>query len=292
MYKLKQEIGIDADVLLNWSNSQAGQDLFVICLMQGKRQGRWLELGAGMPKGCNNTYLLEKHFDWSGNSIELLTPTWSDSRKRWRIFYKNVKDCFNGQHPSDWIDDPEDLQMLPQHIQDDFVNIHGYHTIMADTSDHPNILLPENDWSIQRPNANFIVADAARVDYSKLTGPYDYLQVDIDHAHDSLKCLQSAVVNHEFAVVTFEHDYFRFTLENDYCRSESRKIMHDHGYMLLANDVTCEPDHGWTIDNRPIYFEDWYVHPDKVDLDTIKRYLCITTELRPKYYQEILFDRM
>jgi len=287
MHKLKQNIGVDSATLINYTKSQAGQDLFVICLTQGKQQGRWLELGAGDPVKHNNTYVLEKHFGWSGDSVELVNPADSDRKKRWRSFYKAVKDCFNGQHPSDWIDDPEDLQMLPQHIQDDFVNIHGYHTIMADMSDLPNIL---NDWSIQRPNANFIVADASRIDYSKLTGPYDYLQVDLDHAHDSLKCLQSAVVNHEFAVVTFEHDYFRFTLENDYCRSESRKIMHNHGYILLANDVTCEPHRGWTIDNRPIYFEDWYVHPGRVDAETIKRYSCITADLRPKYYQEILFD--
>lgn len=290
MHKLKQNIGVDPAVLINYTKSQAGQDLFVICLTHGKQQGRWLELGADGPVEDNNTYVLEKHFGWSGDSIELLNPAHSDRRKIWTTFYNNVKDCFNGNHPDGWIDDPENLQSLPQHIQDDFINIHEYHKIMANHLDLPTVVLPKDDWSVQRPNANFIIADAALIDYSKLSGPYDYLQVDVDSTYKSLKCLEHAIACHEFSVVTFEHDYFKFTTENDYCRSESRRIMNDHGYVMLANDVTCEPSRGWTIDNRPIYFEDWYVHPARVDAETIKRYSCITADLRPKYYQEILFD--
>lgn len=289
MYKLKHDIGIDTSILIEQSTSQAGQDLFVIALLQGKRQGRWLELGAANPTFGSNTYLLEKLFDWSGDSIELINPLWSDRRKKWRLFYKDVRASFNGDHPEDWIDDPESLESLPEHIQDEFINLYDYDQVMAGCSDTPNVLEPEHDWAIQRPNSNLIIDDALAVDYSKLSGPYDYLQIDLDQAYESIKCLESIVANHNFSVVTFEHDYFRLTADTDYCRSRSREIMHDHGYMLLANDVTCEPTQGWTIDNRPIYFEDWYVHPDAVDPAIIQQYSCITDELTPKYYQEILF---
>lgn len=53
------------------SYSQAGQDLFVIALLQGKLNGTFLELGAGHPVGGNNTFLLENYFGYSGTSIDI-----------------------------------------------------------------------------------------------------------------------------------------------------------------------------------------------------------------------------
>jgi hypothetical protein len=52
------------------TNSQAGQDLFVIWALNGKLDGHFLEIGANSPIVCNNTYLLERDFGWSGLMIE------------------------------------------------------------------------------------------------------------------------------------------------------------------------------------------------------------------------------
>lgn len=51
--------------------SQCYQDLFILALTNGLRNGFYLEIGAGDPFIGSNTALLEKSFDWKGVSIEL-----------------------------------------------------------------------------------------------------------------------------------------------------------------------------------------------------------------------------
>jgi len=51
--------------------SQAHQDLFVLSVLDGKREGTFLEIGAFDAKFISNTFLLEKDFGWSGISIDI-----------------------------------------------------------------------------------------------------------------------------------------------------------------------------------------------------------------------------
>lgn len=51
--------------------SQSWQDIFVLSMLDGLRNGRYLEIGAQEPCANSNTYLLQKHFGWSGVSVEL-----------------------------------------------------------------------------------------------------------------------------------------------------------------------------------------------------------------------------
>ena len=53
----------------NWSQSM--QDIFVMSMLDGKKNGVYVEIGADQPRVISNTYLLEKDFDWSGISFEL-----------------------------------------------------------------------------------------------------------------------------------------------------------------------------------------------------------------------------
>ena len=50
--------------------SQAMQDMFVLTMLDGKKNGVYVEVGADQPKIISNTYLLETKFDWSGVSFE------------------------------------------------------------------------------------------------------------------------------------------------------------------------------------------------------------------------------
>jgi hypothetical protein len=52
------------------SNSQAGQDLFVLSCLNYKRNGVFLEIGSNDPITINNSYLLEKTYGWKGLMIE------------------------------------------------------------------------------------------------------------------------------------------------------------------------------------------------------------------------------
>lgn len=51
--------------------SEAFQDMFVLSVLDGKREGTYLEIGAGDPTHGNNTYLLETKFGWVGKSFDL-----------------------------------------------------------------------------------------------------------------------------------------------------------------------------------------------------------------------------
>lgn len=51
--------------------SQTYQDMFVLAMLDGKTQGRYLEIGSGDPFHNSNTALLESEFDWKGVSIEI-----------------------------------------------------------------------------------------------------------------------------------------------------------------------------------------------------------------------------
>ena len=51
--------------------SQAMQDMFVLTMLDGKKNGVYVEVGGDQPKVINNSYLLETEFGWSGVSFEL-----------------------------------------------------------------------------------------------------------------------------------------------------------------------------------------------------------------------------
>lgn len=51
--------------------SQSYQDMFVLSMLNGKRNGTYLEIGAYEAKFISNTYLLENEFNWRGISIDI-----------------------------------------------------------------------------------------------------------------------------------------------------------------------------------------------------------------------------
>lgn len=58
------------------SYSAENQDLTALVLFNSKRGGTYLEIGSGPPIDCgNNTYLLEKEFDWRGVSLDIYNYT-------------------------------------------------------------------------------------------------------------------------------------------------------------------------------------------------------------------------
>jgi len=63
-----QFAGID-DIEKNYSQSY--QDMFVLSATNGKRNGRYLEIGSAEPFKNNNTALLETKFGWTGVSLDI-----------------------------------------------------------------------------------------------------------------------------------------------------------------------------------------------------------------------------
>ncbi len=52
------------------NHSQVFQDIFVLSMLNGKREGSYLEIGGGYAFHKNNTALLERDFGWKGVSVE------------------------------------------------------------------------------------------------------------------------------------------------------------------------------------------------------------------------------
>jgi hypothetical protein len=97
----------------------------------------------------------------------------------------------------------------------------------------------------------------------------DYLQIDLDVNNSStintLKLLDNTVFDKfKFASVTFEHDIYTGNYFNT--QEISRKIFTDRGYVLLFPNVSV------FYNNQNCEYEDWYVHPDLVDIDYIRNF--------------------
>ena len=74
--------------------SQSWQDMFVLTMHNGLRNGTYLELGASEPSYMNNTCLLEQ-FGWTGPSIDFrseLKPDWDVERPTANFLLDNILD--------------------------------------------------------------------------------------------------------------------------------------------------------------------------------------------------------
>ena len=52
------------------SNSQAGQDIFVLKTLKEKQNGTFVEIGSCHPININNSYILESKYNWRGIMVE------------------------------------------------------------------------------------------------------------------------------------------------------------------------------------------------------------------------------
>jgi hypothetical protein len=125
-----------------------------------------------------------------------------------------------------------------------------------------------------RPNSIYAMGDARLVDYQGIleTNAFptniDYLQIDLDVDNkstlDTLLLLDNTCFDkYKFATVTFEHDIYRGNYFNT--RELSREIFKKKGYELVFPDVAV------FFEGRHCPFEDWYVHPDLVDMDYVNK---------------------
>lgn len=177
--------------------SQAFQDMFVLTMLDGKRNGTYVEVGGDHGVVISNTYLLEDQFDWKGIAFEIE----EDRAEGYSSLRKNECMC----------------------------------------------------------------ADALEVNFSEIfkqrsfPKQIDYLQLDIDPASQTLKCLKNIPLDeYRFSVITFETDIYRDGAD---IAEESRQILLDFGYELIAKNVS----------NQSVPFEDWYVDPTVVDKELISK---------------------
>jgi hypothetical protein len=183
---------------------QSLQDKFIITMLKEKKNGYFIEIGSGDPIKFNNSYLLEKDFNYKGIMVE-----------------------FNSS----------------------FLSLYKEH----------------------RQNSIHVINDAIIIDYKDILqknnfpNEIDYLQIDLEVNNEStintlIKLDNEILDEYKFAVITFEHDIYRDN--NSETRKKSREIFKKRGYFCVLNDVS---------DNQYPY-EDWYVHPDLVDMNYVNSF--------------------
>jgi hypothetical protein len=128
-------------------------------------------------------------------------------------------------------------------------------------------------YKVHRPNSIHVINDATKVNYVELFAKsnvpiaVDYLQIDLEVSNGStllaLKALDEQVMDkHKFATVTFEHDIY--TGDHYSTRAKSREIFERRGYVHAFKDIHND-------NNSKLVYEDWYVHPELVDMDYVNR---------------------
>lgn len=72
--------------------SQAYQDIFVLTMLNGKRNGTFVEVGAYHAQNISNTYLLEKKFDWNGVSIDInnISRSFSEHQRKSKLIIQDA----------------------------------------------------------------------------------------------------------------------------------------------------------------------------------------------------------
>jgi hypothetical protein len=123
-----------------------------------------------------------------------------------------------------------------------------------------------------RPNSIYIIDDAQNIDYhhhlktNNFPKNIDFLQIDLDVEDKStinvLEKFNSTVFSeYKFAVVIFETDIYLGNHFNTLTRS--REIFEKNGYIRVFSDIKV------MFGDKDVPFEDWYVHPDLVDMTMI-----------------------
>ena len=140
-----------------------------------------------------------------------------------------------------------------------------------------------------RPKSYAIIKDATQInfleEFEKVSFPknIDYLQIDLD-ADDrttltTLENLDATVMEtYKFATITFEHDIYTGDFFDT--RNISRSIFANRGYIRVFSDICAPSPYG--------EYEDWYVHPNLVDMNFINRIITDTPSLTPNDIATIL----
>jgi tetratricopeptide (TPR) repeat protein len=109
--------------------------------------------------------------------------------------------------------------------------------------------------------------DATQVNYTDfITGltdktDIDYLQLDCEPSETTYRIMESIPFDtYRFAVITYEHDHY--VDGTQLYRQKSRDFLKSKGYELVVGDIG--PTDWYS-------FEDWWVHPDLVDRETIEK---------------------
>jgi hypothetical protein len=122
----------------------------------------------------------------------------------------------------------------------------------------------KSEW--RRRNTPFVCENALTCDYEKLLNSFsmpkviDYLSLDIEGDGGRYSALLKLFeANHEFKIITIEHDSYRGYGETE--RKKQREFLTKMGYFLICSNVT--------LGGNP--FEDWWINSKYINEDKYRK---------------------
>jgi FkbM family methyltransferase len=168
------------------SNSQLGQDLFVLSELNFKVNGYFVEFGATDGVDLSNTWMLEKHFGWSGILAE--------PGRRWHDNLKMNRSC-NIETNCVWRESNLSLTFNETHSRE-LSTIDSYSA-------------SDNNGESRKRGEKYAVNTISLLDaLDKYDAPrvVDYLSIDTEGSEfDILECFDFGRYN--FRIITCEHNF-------------------------------------------------------------------------------------
>ena len=207
---------------LTKSESQLGQDIFALCELAGKRNGYFVEFGAGDGKYLSNSFLLEKEFGWTGILSE---------PNRWLFEYLSKNRANAILEPSCvWSQTDEELEFNA--VDDSY-----FSTINSFTDSDPHLE------SRIRGQKYFVKTISLFDLLQKYKAPpvIDFLSVDTEGSEfEILKDFDFS--RYSFNVIACEHNFtlnrekiFELLTRNGYSRIHENFSQHDDWYISSKN---------------------------------------------------------
>ena len=204
---------------------QLEQDKFVLNVLKQGKNNYFCEIGSRDHIDINNSYTLEKNYNWKGLMVEY------------------------------------DKSHLP-----------GYKLI--------------------RPNSIHVLEDARNIDYLKIFEENNfpinmgYLQIDLEVDNrstlDVLEIFEKNILKkYKFAVITFEHDVYNTESLKYNTYQNSRDIFKNLGYIRVFSNIYEKNNYEGLAEP----FEDWYVHPELVDMAYINELIKLNEK---KYTNKVV----
>jgi|ETN02SMinimDraft_4_1059925.scaffolds.fasta_scaffold01644_7 hypothetical protein len=218
MIELGYNVGVKIHLLPEnmISGSQFGQEDYVIDKLNGKTGGIYVEIGAGHPIHINNTYKLEKDYNWKGISID----GWNEDPKSAsvnNIIYTTADKC-------------------------SYLPVEDYEKFWYTIRKNPIVLTDATTVDYNKLFESY-----------NLSKNIDYLQIDIEPPKNTYQALLNIPFeDYNIKIITYEHDWAEdlapeFQEEYAHLRQMAKDYLLGLGYVL---DVKGEPEDWYVKDEK------------------------------------------
>jgi len=197
------------------SKAERFQDVFVIGLLKGKKNGYFVEFGAADGLFCSNTYMLENEFGWTGILAEP-AKVWHQKlyeNRRCNISEKCV------------------YESSDQIIEFSEIKYPGLSTItkFKNNDNHAADRVSGEGYNVKTISLNDLLMEYEAPDY------IDYMSIDTEGSEYEI-ISRLDFKKYKFGIVQIEHN------NNKKNREKIRSLMYAQGYKVIQQNVACFDD--------------------------------------------------